>query len=148
MNDFFGGEQVTHSYESQAAEIYDSYPLKVGKPKAIISIIKAIKKWSFHYVLQRTQLFASTIGDRREFVPHPATWFNQHRFNDEPSTWERKSGIGDLKAQFIAVENLIQSHPANPESTSYTQRCNGIQRDELDDLKRKRLKVIQAIAKY
>lgn len=148
MNDFFGGEQVTHNYESQAADIYEIYPLKVGKPKALKAIIKAIKKWRYVFVIQRTKLFALTIGDRREFVPHPATWFNQERFNDDPSTWERKTGIADLKAQLVAVENLIMSHPANPESTSYTSRSNGPQRDELDDLKRKRLKVIQAIAKY
>ena len=61
-----------------------SYPKKIGKAKAeaafkrhckgvdIAEIIKAIK-------LQR-QL---RQWSQRQYIPHPATWINQHRWEDE-----------------------------------------------------------------
>lgn len=62
--------------------IYEAYPLKVGKPKALASIQKALKKVSFEILLAKTQEFAGIIGDDKQFVPHPTTWFNQERWND------------------------------------------------------------------
>jgi hypothetical protein len=31
------------------------------------------------------------IPDDRKYVPHPATWFNGGRYEDDPSTWARSA---------------------------------------------------------
>ena len=44
----------------------------------------------FDWLLKRTELFASSIsGKKGVFTPHPATWFNQDRFDDDPAEWNR-----------------------------------------------------------
>lgn len=74
----------------QACElIYAEYPRKVGKPKALKAIEKAISSFSDELVLERTKAYAQArIGQDDQFTPHPSTWFAQERFNDDPSTWK------------------------------------------------------------
>ena len=69
--------------------IYEAYPLKAGKPAALLKIRKALEKIEPEKLLGITRAFAASIGNDKEFCPHPATWFNQERFNDDPSTWKR-----------------------------------------------------------
>lgn len=78
------------SLSSQAEEIYAEYPKKVGKPNALRAIKRALKSVSADFLLQRTKLFASTYNGEPRFIPHPATWFNGERFNDDPETWCHK----------------------------------------------------------
>jgi hypothetical protein len=78
--------------EEKAEEIYKHYPRKVGRPAAIKAIISAIAKvkGDAGFLVQRTKAFAnSPAGNAGEFTPHPATWFNQERYNDDPIQWER-----------------------------------------------------------
>ncbi len=70
-------------------DVYNAYPLKVGKPKALKSILKAAKKHSFDILLEKTIAFAKARGGDLDFCPHPSTWFNQERYNDDPKTWTR-----------------------------------------------------------
>ena len=72
-----------------AEDIYQAYPLKVGKPMALRSISKAMQKMPPETLLKLTKAYAARRGGDLSFTPHPATWFNQERFNDDPSTWER-----------------------------------------------------------
>jgi len=63
------------------------YPRRAGKPAAAESFKAALKRatadtitdgldrWVEHWTAERTQTF---------FIPHPATWLNQDRFNDIP----------------------------------------------------------------
>lgn len=68
--------------------IYAAYPFKAGKPAAIRAIKAVIKKGaSASFVLARTQAYAAAVKGSRRMIPHPSTWFNQERFNDDPSTW-------------------------------------------------------------
>lgn len=81
--------------EDQAKAVYDAYPLKVGKPTALLKIKKAIKHIGFEELLRLTQLFATAqrVHDANlDFCPHPSTFFNQQRYNDDPKTWTRNNG--------------------------------------------------------
>jgi hypothetical protein len=69
--------------------IYDAYPLKVAKPKALEAIRKALKKETPARLIERTRAYAAVRGDDLSYVPNPATWFNAERYNDDPSTWVR-----------------------------------------------------------
>lgn len=70
------------------SKIYQAYPRKVGKPAAIRAIRKAMKGSSPELLLTKTEAYArAREGQPDKFTPHPATWFNQERFNDDPVTW-------------------------------------------------------------
>lgn len=79
--------------ESQAVcdiseKIYQAYPRKVGKPAALRAIRKAMQKFDPEWLLEQTKAYAECRnGEPERFTPHPATWFNQERFNDDPSVW-------------------------------------------------------------
>jgi hypothetical protein len=84
---------------SFAEQIYKAYPLHVAKPKAIAAIVTQIRlagpaNFASHakMLLDKTRAFAAVTGTDLSFCPHPTTWFNQQRFNDDPSTWKRKNG--------------------------------------------------------
>ncbi len=67
----------------QFSSIYDLYPRKVGKTAAIKAIQKALQKIGYDELLEKTQQFAESVaGADMQYIPHPATWFNQERYND------------------------------------------------------------------
>lgn len=72
----------------QAEAIYTEYPKKVGKPDALRAIVKALGTTDAATLLSKTKLYAkSRVGEDAQFTPHPSTWFNQQRYNDDPATW-------------------------------------------------------------
>jgi len=81
--------------------IYREYPRKVGKEAALKAISRAVDRLrSDHggtheaqvYLFRRVQSYArSPAGNCGELTPHPATWFNQGRYNDDPKEWQRKA---------------------------------------------------------
>ena len=85
--------------------IYDSYPRKVGRKAAIqkieAAVVDVMEKQACsaleagQILLTQTHLFAkSAAGQRGEYTPHPSTWFNQGRYNDDPKEWERNNEQG------------------------------------------------------
>jgi hypothetical protein len=78
--------------KSQELQIWDAYPKKAGKPKALISIRKALGKRSFEDLLDLTKKYARAVQSMEPaFIPHPQKWFNHERYNDDPSTWTRST---------------------------------------------------------
>lgn len=78
--------------------IYSRFPLKVGRPKALAAIRKAVERGAApETLLAKTIAFAFARNGDLEYCPHPSTWFNQERYNDEPSTWSKggKAGASD-----------------------------------------------------
>lgn len=83
-------------------EIYKAYPRKVGKQGAVKAITKAIQRVKSSgmqireaevYLFRRVQAYArSPAGNDGEFTPHPATWFNDGRYDDDPAQWQKLSG--------------------------------------------------------
>lgn len=87
--------------EAATAEaIYEAYPRKVGKPKALATIRKALANpphsvsttdWPAQLLAIVKRYAALRKGEDPQFTPHPATWFHQRRFEDDPSTWKSES---------------------------------------------------------
>jgi hypothetical protein len=73
--------------EEEAHEIYEIYPKKVGRPRAIAAILRALDKTSFEILREKTIQYAAARAGKPDFTPHPASWFNAERYNDDPSTW-------------------------------------------------------------
>jgi hypothetical protein len=70
-----------------AEDIYSAYPRKTDKPAALRAINKALRRHGAAYLLERTIAYAKTQVPITRFTPHPATWFNGCRFDDDPKEW-------------------------------------------------------------
>lgn len=74
----------------RAAEIYQAYPRKEARPTALKAITKALQKTPADELLRLTKEYATAVaraGVELRFIPHPATWYNQERYNDGPESW-------------------------------------------------------------
>lgn len=73
--------------ESDFADWYAGYPRKVGKGQALRAYRSARKKTDASTlsaaVLEQTP---TLMAKGKEFCPHPASWLNGERWEDEPST--------------------------------------------------------------
>lgn len=89
------GGKSKKDLEEKAKHIYQVYPRLVGKKAAIDKITKVLKE----DLIDARDLYRTVVryakaveGKDKEFIPYPATWFNQHRFLDDPSEWEEWKG--------------------------------------------------------
>jgi len=88
---------TTTSPAHQAEMIYEAYPRKVARPAAIQAIRRALQGHSFDWLLERVQKYAECVeGSSKKFIPHPATWFNQARYDDDESDWANTDTGPDL----------------------------------------------------
>jgi len=78
---------------SRAEQIFSAYPKQIAKPTALKAINQALNNYSVEFLLERTTAYAAAranCDDHPKFTPHPATWFRDERFNDDPSHWAAK----------------------------------------------------------
>lgn len=79
----------------QAEAIYAVYPRKAGRGDALKAIAKALKKQPADRLLAAVHAYAQAVATwpegERQFIPHPATWFNGERYADDPATWVRSN---------------------------------------------------------
>lgn len=66
------------------AEFWALYPRKVGKAKAEQAWPKACNRQPEAFIIAAARRYAADPPDDPQFIPHPATWLNQARFEDEP----------------------------------------------------------------
>ena len=80
------------SPSEEVEAIYTAYPKKKGRESALKAIGFALNRVSYDKLLARVQLYASYVErwpkEKREFVPMPATWFNDARWLDDENEWE------------------------------------------------------------
>lgn len=85
--------------------IYDSYPKKVGRKRALESIRVALHRIikekkctapaAVAWLHERVTTFAKTPkGQSGQFCPNPETFFNQERYHDDDTEWNREAGSG------------------------------------------------------
>ena len=105
------GERVTSNnlLLSQAETIYAAYPKQVAKPAALRAIRRALTNHPFETLLERTLLYAKTYNGAPRFIPDPANWFRDERFNDDPATWRRAPGAGNRPAPAIIRADRFQT---------------------------------------
>lgn len=77
------------------ARFYAAYPRKLGKQAAVKAWNKAVKGGVAPEVILRGIEQQAEILERRErqFVPHPATWLNQGRWEDDPDELDDGGGV-------------------------------------------------------
>lgn len=100
--------------EENFAAWWSTVPNKIGKQaaaKAYRTAVKAIRNRPaleggggddpHGFLLARMLAFAQSPKARSQFCPHPSTWLNEGRYDDDPETWKsngnefgRRSDIG------------------------------------------------------
>ena len=89
-----------------AEAIYLLYPRKQGRKKALSAITKALKTAGLTELELQAKVreFAAAVSrwpdDQKQFIPMPATWFNQGRWEDDPSTWTRSDPTASANPRF------------------------------------------------
>ena len=86
-------ERYTPDFESW----WKAYPRKVGKGAAAKAFVKALKQVSSAELETITARYARSVaGTEERFIPHPATWLNECRWEDQPAVGlprDPKSGL-------------------------------------------------------
>lgn len=138
----------------KALEIYQLYPRKVARPKAIKAINKVLQTFGYELVKKATSGFADAwkgaTQDDMKFCPHPSTWYNEERFNDSPETWQRRNGIGNGQVspqqQKKAIEDVLATHPCNKQSVKHDPAASQILKDEYKHLRVKLTELNRTVA--
>ena len=88
-------------------QIYQAYPRKVGKPKALAAIKKAIKTKPANELLKTTTDYAARMhGSDPQFIPYPSRWFGEERYDDDPQTWgNNPSSSGSTSRRNVGTLN-------------------------------------------
>lgn len=81
---------------------WSAVPNRVGRGEASTAYAKAVKAIRGRaglggedphcFLLERIRAFAVTPKARGDFCPHPATWLNQGRYDDDPKVWQNAGG--------------------------------------------------------
>lgn len=91
---FFEGDSIPN-LDNLIEQIYSLYPRRVGSGAARRAIKKAIGKVGPETLLRAVKEYAKSVSkwhpDQLKYVPHPSTWFNQERWDDDRSSWDRTS---------------------------------------------------------
>lgn len=96
--------------DSSFAEFWKLYPRRIGKGAAEKSWQKAVKVAPVDVILAGARNYVWPKDP--QFIPHPATWLNQHRWKDEPPP--RKLTLSEK----IAMEALeIEQSAPRPRSS-------------------------------
>ena len=84
------------------------YPRAAGKPAARKAFKGAVKRSGLEPIqagFKTWVVFWAENHTPEEFIPYPATWLNQERYNDEPPATESEQGALDIaKALFEQYE--------------------------------------------
>lgn len=78
-------DAVASSREEAFGEFWSVYPRKVGKAVARSKFMAAVKRTDPSVVVEGARRFAADPNlPEKQFIPHPATWLSQGRWEDEP----------------------------------------------------------------
>ena len=101
---------VRRDRERESLIVFNLYPKKMGKLAALRAIRRALDKVSFETLRAAVERFAATAEPKRgtpdwQFVPHPATWFNQGRWSDEcdDSVYARGARVRSKPGKFASI---------------------------------------------
>jgi hypothetical protein len=69
--------------ERDFSQWYALYPRKESRKKALPAFKRAMQSISLAKLLELTKAYAKSVEDKElQFLPHPATWLNQERWDD------------------------------------------------------------------
>jgi hypothetical protein len=72
------------------------------------------KEQAVEFLLAKVTEFANSPKGRSEYVPYPATWLNQGRYDDAPEAWNRVDAAGNGQPK-RTMEDLLAELPGDQE---------------------------------
>lgn len=96
------GARTREDTDQRFEQFWGVYPRKVGKPKAKQAFYKAVKnEETFDAVMDGLRRYKNTerwtravTAGELDFIPHPTTWLNQRRWEDEiPEPAQKPPGV-------------------------------------------------------
>lgn len=71
--------------EDDFSAFWESYPRRTGKGAARKAFAKALTRTDFHIIIDaiEAQRIAGMFDKDPQYIPHPATWLNGERWDDE-----------------------------------------------------------------
>ena len=83
--DILRGRAVAKTGDGRFDEFWAAYPRRTGKEAARKAWCAARKRdASPDHIIAAARRYAEHPPDDPQFIPHPATWLNQGRYDDEP----------------------------------------------------------------
>jgi hypothetical protein len=99
-------------------EFWSWYPRKTGKGAARKAYAKALKKKNHIALCHAANRLASDPNlPEKQFIPHPATWLNEERWDDEPYAPRGKTNLKQIQ-QREASEKFLASFTEQPAITA------------------------------
>lgn len=101
---FSAGERVV-SNSPTAEQIYQAYPRKVGKAAALKAIAKAGRTIGFDQLFGFVKEYAAAIAwQDQQYIPHPASWMNAARWEDDREDWKPRKQSGHSQVAAYPVQ--------------------------------------------
>lgn len=78
----------SNGYSKDFEEFWRVYPRKVGKKKAELAWKKAMDRPAIAHIVRRIEESKRSeqwLKEQGQFIPHPSTWINEGRWDDEPT---------------------------------------------------------------
>ncbi len=97
--------------EQDWLEFWRAYPRKAGKQAALKAWHKALTQAEPHVIIAAAARFRDDPNREDEFTPHPSTWLNQHRWEDDPLP---KRGGRGKKSGTTLLMGLVQKEQQQP----------------------------------
>lgn len=89
----------------EAVSLYRAYPKHVAPQKAYAAIDRALQIKPHAELLAAVQRYAGDVSTglvEEKYVPHPASWFNAGRYDDEPAKLFSANGASPLSKMTFA----------------------------------------------
>ena len=87
------GKKASKINAELIAEIYSIYPRKSGFARAMKAIEKALQRVDSKTLIKRVKDYRDAVAKWRagdeDYVPYPASWFNDSRWMDDDESWVR-----------------------------------------------------------
>lgn len=109
------------------------YPNKVAKPKALASFSKQCKDEAdflrIMHGLSQHILCEQFVKDDGKFIPHPTTWLNQERYNDEVKPYVKGSIAGASRPGSVSLVEKVRRANAHHFEPEPEQQAPGVDED-------------------
>lgn len=87
------------------ADFWEQYPRKVGKDDARKAYTSALRRASVTQIVEGATRYATDPNlVEKQFIPHPATWLNGGRWDDEPLPPRSAGHATDRQADILRAE--------------------------------------------
>ena len=99
-------ELISTPPDSQFDLFWKEYPRKEAKSVALRAFRIALRKTTLSSMIEAVQKQRGGQQWQRGIIPHPATWLNQERWNDECQPLAQTAAITPIQAQIHHSEYL------------------------------------------